>query len=75
MNKTTLTALFFLVLYFVTKPLAYTYPTIDSVKEADFAWAPFYESDEEDLIVNGSTSQAPSFCPLNDKEEQEKFYI
>ena len=74
MNKTTLTALFFLVLYFVTKPLAYTYPTIDS-GEVDFAWAPANESDEDELILNEMASQALSFSPLNDDEEQEKIFI
>ncbi len=74
MNKTTLTALFFLVLYFATKPLAYTYPTI-GFTEADVARAPLYESDEDDFALNESTSQALSSFPSNNQEEQEKIYI
>lgn len=65
MNRLLLTALSFLALYFITKPLGYTYPYTNEIRENNLGYSELKDSDPQDA----------SFTNLNIWEDQEQNYI
>ncbi|AIL13554.1 hypothetical protein IM40_08770 [Candidatus Paracaedimonas acanthamoebae] len=66
MNRVILTALFFLALYFITKPLGHTYPSVNEIRGNNLSYPE---------LKDFFDPQDASFTKLNNWKDQEQNYI